>query len=210
MYKYFAIVFFFLSTTAIAQPKGYSLVKNTAALQQAINANNTRIQTITSDFIQVKNMALLEEKIKSKGKFYYKKENKVRIEYTSPFTYLLVMNGNQIMVKDEQKTSKINTKNSKAMQSVNRIMVDCMSGAVFLNKDFNVIAYESNNGYLLSMQPATDSMKKMFKQIDVYMNKKTMDVERLSMTELGGDYTDMHFTNTKHNAPLDEVLFKAK
>ncbi len=210
MHKYLTIVFFLLSFAAIAQPKGYSLVKNTAALQQAININNARIQTITSDFVQVKNMALLEEKIKSKGRFYYKKENKVRIEYASPFTYLLVMNGNQIVVKDEQKTSKINTKNSKAMQSVNRIMVDCMSGAVFQNKDFNVIAYESNAGYLLSMQPATDAMKKMFKQIDVYMNKKTMDVDRLSMTELGGDYTDMHFTNTKHNAPLDEVLFKAK
>jgi outer membrane lipoprotein-sorting protein len=210
MYKYLIIVFWLSSVMTVAQPKGYNVVKNTAPLQQAIGASNAGKQTIQSDFVQVKNMALLEEKIKSKGKFYYKKEDKVRIEYTSPFSYLMVMNGNQLMVKDEQKTSKINTKNSKMMQSVNRIMIDCMRGTVFQNTDFKVTAYESGNGYLLSMLPATDAMKKMFKQIDVYMDKKTMDVSRLTMTELGGDYTDMNFTNTKHNTPLDEMLFRIK
>lgn len=200
----------FICVSAHAQPKGYQAVRNVANFQQALSKNSTQVQTITSDFVQVKNMALLEEKIKSKGKFYYKKEDKVRIEYTSPFTYLLVMNAGQVMVKDEQKTSKINTKNSKTMQSVNRIMIDCMRGSVFQNTDFKVTAFENNSSYLLAMVPATDAMKKMFKQIDVYMDKKTMDVDRLTMSELGGDYTDMDFTNTKHNTPLDEAIFKIK
>lgn len=200
----------FICVSAHAQPKGYQTVRNVANFQQALSKNSTQVQTITSDFVQVKNMALLEEKIKSKGKFYYKKEDKVRIEYTSPFTYLLVMNAGQVMVKDEQKTSKINTKNSKTMQSVNRIMIDCMRGSVFQNTDFKVTAFENNSSYLLAMVPATDAMKKMFKQIDVYMDKKTMDVDRLTMSELGGDYTDMDFTNTKHNTPLDEAIFKIK
>lgn len=200
----------FICVSAHAQPKGYQAVRNVAIFQQALSKNSTQVQTITSDFVQVKNMALLEEKIKSKGKFYYKKEDKVRIEYTSPFTYLLVMNAGQVMVKDEQKTGKINTKNSKTMQSVNRIMIDCMRGSVFQNTDFKVTAFENNSSYLLAMVPATDAMKKMFKQIDVYMDKKTMDVDRLTMSELGGDYTDMDFTNTKHNTPLDEAIFKIK
>lgn len=153
---------------------------------------------------------MLAEKIKSKGKFYFKKEDKVRIEYTSPFSYLLVMNGGQLLVKDEQKTSKINTKNSKAMQSVNRIMIDCMQGTVMQNKDFKATAYESASAYLLSLAPATDAMKKMFKQIDVYMGRKTLDVDRLTMTETGGDYTDMNFTNTQHNTALNDAIFKVK
>lgn len=153
---------------------------------------------------------MLAEKIKSKGKFYFKKEDKVRIEYTQPFSYLLVMNGGQLMVKDEQKTSKINTKNSKTMQSVNRIMVDCMRGTVFQNPDFKTAAYESGSTYLLSLTPANAAMKKMFSQIDVYMSRKNFDVDRLTMTETGGDFTDMDFTNTQHNVALNEALFKVK
>lgn len=199
-----------IATVSYAQPKGFKEVKNIIAFQQDLSKSNAAVQTISSDFSQIKNMALLAEKIKSKGKFYYKKEDKVRIEYLTPFNYLLVMNGTQVMVKDEQKTNKINTKNSKAMQSVNRIMIDCMRGTVFQNPDFKVEAFENNSNYLLCMAPATDAMKKMFKQIDVYLDKKSFDVDKLSMMELGGDFTDMNFSNTQHNTSLNESLFKVK
>lgn len=196
--------------TAWSQLKGYQPLKNVASFQQSLSKSNESRQTIASDFTQTKHLSLLAEKMKSKGKFYFKKEDKVRIEYTSPYYYLMVMNGGQLMVKDEQKTSKINTRNSKAMQSVNRIMIDCMRGTVFQNPDFKVSAYDAAQGYLLSMVPVTDAMKKMFKQIDVYMDKNSFDVSRLTMTETGGDYTDMDFTNTQHNPALNEALFKAK
>lgn len=195
---------------AMAQPKGYQPLKNITAFQQALSQANAAKNTIASDFVQVKNLSLLADKIKSKGKFYFKKEDKVRIEYTTPYYYLLVMNSGEIMVKDEQKSSRINTRNSKTMQSVNRIMLDCMRGTVFQNKDFKVSAFENAGGYLLSLMPATDAMKKMFKQIDVYMDRKSFDVDRLTMTETGGDFTDMDFSNTQHNTALNDALFKVK
>ncbi len=211
MNKFFAFLLFCLPVlNAAAQPKGYAPVKNVSAFQQQLSQSNAAKNTISSDFNQTKNLSLLADKIKSKGKFYFKKDDKVRIEYTSPFTYLMVMNAGQIMVKDEQKTSKINTRNSKTMQSVNRIMIDCMKGSVFQNPDFKVTAYENGGTYLLSLAPSNDAMKKMFKQIDVYMDKKNLDVSKLSMVEVGGDYTDMDFTNTQHNVALNETLFKVK
>jgi len=195
---------------AVAQPKGFRTVQNIPAFQQSLAKNTAAIQTIQSDFVQVKHLSLLADKITSKGKFYYRKEDKVRIEYTTPFTYLLVMNAGQVMVKDEQKTSKINTRNSKTMQSVNRIMIDCMRGSVFTNTDFKVTAYENGSNYLLSLAPANDAMKKMFRQIDVYLAKSSFDVDRLTMTEQSGDYTDMDFTKTQHNVALNDALFKVR
>ncbi len=200
----------FFVFTVNAQPKGFQAVKNVAPFQASLSQANAAKQTIASDFSQVKNLSLLADKIKSKGKFYFKREDKVRIEYTSPYSYLLVMNGGQLMVKDEQKSNKINTRNSKTMQSVNRVMIDCMRGTVFQNPDFKVASYENGQSYLLSLAPVTDAMKKMFKQIDVYMDKKNFDVSRLTMTENGGDFTDMDFSNTQHNTALNESLFKVK
>jgi len=211
MLKVFYTFLFLLAGIAVyAQPKGYQAVKNLSAFQQSLSQANAAKQTIASDFVQVKNLALLQDKIKSKGKFYFKKEDKVRIEYTSPYSYLLVMNGGQLMVKDEQKSNKINTRNSKTMQSINRIMIDCMRGTVLQNPDFKAVSYENSQSYLLSLAPATDAMKKMFRQIDVYMDKKSFDVSRLTMTENGGDFTDMDFSNTQHNTALNESLFKVK
>ncbi len=199
-----------LTTASIAQPKGFSAVKNIQEFETALARANSSVNTIASDFTQTKNLSLLSEKIKSKGRFYFQKQDKVRIEYTAPYSYLLVMNGGSVMVKDEQKTSKINAKNSKTMQSVNRIIIDCMRGTVLQNPDFKAAVYENGGNYLLSLSPVSEAMKKMFRSIDVYLSKKNFDVDRLMMTEQGGDFTDMDFTNTQHNVPLNEALFKAR
>jgi outer membrane lipoprotein-sorting protein len=193
-----------------AQPKGFHAVPNVPLFQQSLARSTASLQSIQSDFVQTKHLSLLSDKITSKGMFYYRKEDKVRIEYTSPFQYLLVMNGGQIMVKDEQKTSRINTRTSKVMQSVNRIMIDCMRGSVFSNPDFKVTAYENSSNYLLSLAPANDGMKKMFSKIEVYLTKTGYDVDRLTMNEQGGDYTDMDFSRTQHNIALNDALFKVR
>jgi len=203
-----AVLISFIPFILQAQPKGFADIKNVTAFKDALAKSNASIETIASDFTQTKNLSMLSDKIKSKGKFYFKKDDKVRIEYTSPYSYLLVMNGGRLLVKDEQKTNKINTRNSKMMQSVNRIIIDCMRGSVFQNPDFKVQAFENGQHYLLSLSPVTEGMKKMFRQIDVYINKRNFDVNQLVMREQGGDYTDMDFTNTKHNVSLNETLFR--
>ena len=200
-----------LSFTGYCQiPAGYKGVASTASFQQLLAKNNAAIQSIQSDFSQTKVLKLLADKITSRGKFYFKKEDKVRIEYTSPYQYLLVMSGGQVAVRDEQKTSKINTRNSKTMQRVNRIIIDCMRGTVFANPDFKTTVYENGGTYLLSLAPANSAMQQMFQRIDVYMAKGSMDVSRLVMTEQGGDYTDMVFSHTQRNIVLNDALFKIK
>ncbi len=199
-----------LALTTQAQPNGYTLLKNADAFRQALNQANASKESVVSDFIQTKHLSMLEDKISSKGKFFFKKENRIRIEYIEPYTYLLVMNGGEIMVQDGQKTSRINTRNSKVMQSVNRIIIDCMSGNVFRNGDFSITVYENNSSYLLSLTPVTDVLKKMFSHIDVFLDRKHLDVTRLTMTETGGDFTDMDFKNIRHNTAVNDALFKVK
>lgn len=193
-----------------AQKAGFSAMANTGTLQQALAKNAQVTQSISSDFNQVKNMKMLNDKVSSKGKFYYKQSDKVRIEYTSPFSYLLVMNGGMIAVKENGKVSKINTRNSLTMQSVNKIMMDCMRGTVFNNKDFSVKAYASSAQYLLTLTPVSSSVKGMFKNIDVYINKSDNQVAKLIMTENGGDNTEMTFTNRKLNTNLADALFSVR
>ena len=189
-------------------PKGFTSLTSTAALQSTLAATAKSTQTIASDFSQVKHMKMMNDKVSSKGKFYFKKEDKIRIEYTSPFQYLLVMNGGRIMVKDENnKSNKINTRNSQTMQSVNKVMMDCMRGTVFGNKDFSVKAFETKSQYLLQLNPVNSAMKGLFARIDVYIDKTDNSISKLVMNENGGDFTDMSFNNKKINSGLADALF---
>jgi outer membrane lipoprotein-sorting protein len=190
-----------------AQKAGFTALSNTSALEQAMAKRAEQTQSISSDFAQVKHMKMLNDKVQTKGKFYYKKNDKVRIEYLSPFQYLLVMNGSMISVKENGKVSKINTRNSMTMQAVNKIMMDCMRGTVFTNKDFSVKASASNTQYLLAMTPVSSTVKGLFKQIDVYINKADHQVVKLVMSENGGDYTEMSFANRVLNASIADALF---
>jgi len=205
-----SLLFLGFSSTTPAQPKGYKSLTDVARLQQDLQRNTSTVQTISSDFSQTKHLAMLTEKILSKGKFFYQRNDKIRIEYNSPFHYLVVMNGGRMMVKDEQKSTQVNTRSSKTMQSVNRIMLDCMRGTVFSNPDFSVRAYEGGGNYLLVMTPAHDAMRKLFDAIEIYLNPRSYDVERLNLKEPGGDYTVMNFSNTRHNIALNESLFKLR
>jgi len=199
-----------LCFTSNAQPQGFTIIKNIDALKQNLVRNNNATQSISADFRQVKNMKMLNDKVSSSGKFYYKKNNRIRIEYTSPFQYILIMNAGSIIIKDGSKTSKMNTRSSKSLQSANKIMMDCMTGSVFNNKDFKVAAYENRSQYLLQMTPLASSMKSLFSHIDIYLEKSDYSVSKLLLNETGGDFTDMNFINKKKNVSLNDALFSGK
>lgn len=204
------IILYWAVIPSTAQPKGFTAVQNINTLQQNLVKNNNATQSISSDFNQVKVMKMLNDKVISKGKFYYKKANRIRIEYNTPFQYLLIMNGGSIIVKDETKISKINMRGSKSLQSANKIMMDCMTGTVFSNKDFSVKSFENNSQYLLQLTPVAASMKSLFSRIDIYLEKSDYSVSKLILNESGGDYTDMSFINRKKNVALNDALFNGR
>ena len=101
---------------------------------------------------------MLSDKIISKGKFWFKKENKVRMEYMQPFQYLMILNNNNIYIKDGQKENKISAGSNKLFQQVNKIVVDCVRGTAFSNTDFTVSVFENksdlfNRAYAACQKP---------------------------------------------------------
>ena len=210
MHIFRLLLLLLVPTLANAQQGSFTTVKDIEGFKQKFAVSSKALQSVESDFTQVKILSMLKDKITSNGKFYYKKENKVRIEYLRPFSYLMILNNNTMTVKDEQKKTNFNTRSNKMMQSINSIMIDCMSGNVYNNKDFTTSVFETQKEYLLSLRPATSMMKKMFSKIEVYLSKADFNVLRLNMIENGGDNSLMTFTNRVLNKSLDEKLFSTK
>lgn len=153
---------------------------------------------------------MLADKITSKGKFWFKKSNQVRMEYTQPYPYLMVINKDRIFVKDKQKESTINTRSNKMFQQINRVMIDCMQGTVFSNPDFSTRLFENRSDVLIEMTPLTKGLKEMFSHINLLVDKKDFSVASIQMNEPSGDNTLIRFTNKEQNVQLPDNLFTVR
>lgn len=197
-------------TCTQAQVAGFKAVADVTSFKQQFAKASQATQTIQSDFVQEKNLSMLSDKIVSKGKFWFKKENKVRMEYSTPSYYLLVMNGKDIKTKDGQKESRVSAKGNKMFEQINRITVDCVQGNVLGNADFKTNILENAQSYLLEMTPVNKTLAQYFKTIHLLVDKKDYSVSVIRMFEAGGDDTSISFVHKQLNVNIADAVFAVK
>lgn len=197
----------FAFNTSSAQYDGYKPVTDLGAFKKQFALESGKVISITSDFIQDKTLAALTEKITSSGKFWFKRSNRVRIEYQKPFSYIMIMNGEKMFVRDNEKENTINVKSNKRFQQVNRIMIDCVQGTVMDSKDFTTKVFENHQVYLLEMTPSSKSLREFFQTILLKVEKSDYSVKSIEMNEPTGDKTIISFKNKKLNEQVADAVF---
>jgi len=208
MNKVFIFCFLLMSCVAArAQYAGYSAVNDITKFKEQFSSASQKTQTIKSDFVQEKNLSMLSEKITSKGKFWFKKDNLVRMEYSTPFQYLMIINKANVYVKDGNKENKIATSSNKLFQQINKITVDCVQGTALNNTDFKFKIFENEKSFLVELSPVAKNLKEYFKNINVVVDKKDYSVTKIDMIELSGDNTVINFNNKELNVNIPDALF---
>jgi len=200
----------FIATGVKAQQGEYVPVRDLEKFKEQFTAVAAKVQTIKSDFTQEKNLSMLSEKIVSKGKFWFRKENLLRMEYTKPYEYLMILNKDNIYIKDGEKESRVSVKSNKIFQQINKIVIDCVQGQVFNNPDFNTTAFESKTAYKVELSPIGKTLKQFFTNIDVFIDKKDYSVTTIEMNENSGDNTILHFTDREYNTVIPDAVFAIK
>ena len=190
-----------------AQYAGYSQVADPAKFKIDFSAATQKTLSIKSDFVQEKNLSMLSEKIISKGKFWFKKESRVRMEYNQPYLYLMILNKDRVFIKDGQKENKISTRGNKLFQQINKIMIDCMQGAALNNPDFKTRLFENKIHSLIELTPVTKGLKELFRSINVIVDRKDFSVASIEMLELSNDNTLIRFIKKELNAAIPDSLF---
>ena len=190
-----------------AQHPGYVLLTDLAGFKEQFSTAAKNTNSIKSDFVQEKTLSMLSEKIISKGKFWFKKNDLVRMEYSHPFKYLMIINRDKVFIIDGQKQNTISVKSNKLFQQINKITVDCIQGTALSNSDFKTKIFENKNSYLIELSPISKTVKNFFKIINVAVDKKNYSVTTIEMNENSGDNTLIRFTNKELNTTLPDALF---
>lgn len=177
-------------------------------LKKSIEESAAHTSTITANFLQEKEMSILDEKIRSSGKFFFKKERLLRWEYLQPYSYIIVINNDRITVQDEKKTSHFDSRGNKVFSEVNRIIVGSIRGTLLGDEqNFRNSFFENGSAFIVKLVPLSSSLKSSLKEITLHFNKKDYSVDRLEMTENTGDRTVIIFTDKKFNDLLPDEKF---
>ena len=98
----FAIIALLLCNAGWAQKA--LTAKEAASVETEIKAAAAKVNTIESNFSQVKHVGGMTRDLSSTGIFRYKKSNRVRFDYTLPFKYQLVVNGDKVKMSSNGKS----------------------------------------------------------------------------------------------------------
>jgi outer membrane lipoprotein-sorting protein len=202
---------FFLLCVFISPTQGqFAEIKDRAGFNQKFSESSKNTQTIEATFTQEKNLSVLSEKIISRGNFLFKKENKLRWEYTDPFRYLILLNNGIMVIQDEDKKSKVDIRNNKMLTEINSIIIGCVQGNIFRDeKKFRSSIYESSNSYMVKLKPLDRALSEYLSEIRIFFNKNTLAVSRLEIHEPSGDYTRIDFSGIKINTMIPDAKFLA-
>lgn len=184
---------------------------NEAAVKQQINAAASRIRTMQCDFVQTKHMRMLNDKMVSKGVMYYAQPNKLRWQYTSPYTYTFVLSGSQVMMNKGKKSQVVDVSQSKVFKEITRIMMNSVVGKSLTDgNDFKSSIADGKTEWIVTLTPLKKNMKQMFSSIKVRFNKQRSMVSAVELYEKNGDQTVIELSNVRTNISLNAQLFSVK
>ena len=173
-----------------------------------INSAVSRLHTMSCSFVQTKHLSLLSDKMVSEGRMYYSQPDRLRWEYTSPYKYLFIFNGNKVYVGNDSRKDVIDTNTNKIFKEVARIMMSTVTGTALSNAaDFDTEAAEEKGSWVVTLVPRKKEMRGMFAKITMTFSKSASMISELSIYEKNGDRTDIKFKDVLSDAKVDESLF---
>ena len=201
--------FIFLMVLSLGLTSGSAQQRvNEAQVKQQINAMASGMKSMQCDFVQTKYLKMLNDKMVSKGKMYYQQTNKLRWEYTSPYSYAFVLNGNKVLISKGKRNDVINVNQSKMFKEIARIMMNSVVGNCLNDKkDFKVSLVASGSEYVATLYPRQKQMQQMFKSIILHFSKAKSTVSKVELVEKKGDKTIIELKNVKTNAYINGKIF---
>lgn len=173
-----------------------------------INATASGLKSMSCGFTQTKYLSLLSNKMISEGNMYFKNPDKLRWEYTTPYSYMFIFNGTKVYVGGKSRKDVIDTNTNKVFKEVARIMMSTVTGKALSNSaDFSVDIASNGNFWNVTLIPKKKDMKQMFTKILLSFTKSNSMISEINLYEKNGDRTNIKLKNIKTNGAINETLF---
>lgn len=189
------------------------LLGSAQSLQQSdmieqINKASAGMQSLECDFVQTKFLNILDDKMVSKGKMYYQQSDKLRWEYTSPYTYTFILNQNQVLLKNDSRSDVIDVNQNRIFKEIARMMMNSIVGNCLSDeKSFRTTVEVSGSDWVATLIPLKRDMKQMWNKLILHIRPDMKVVYKVEMHEPSGDYTIIDLIDIRTDEKINPEVF---
>jgi len=179
-----------------------------AQVRQRIAQAAQQMKSLQCDFVQTKQLRMLNDKMVAEGRMYYSQADKLRWEYVKPYQYIFIMNGGRVLLKNKERSDVINVAQNKLFCEIARIMMGSMVGSCLDDsRTFNTTIAAGKGEWVATLVPRRKDMKQMFQRIILHFDPQQATVSRVELVEKNGDLTTIDLKNIRKNETIDSRTF---
>ena len=176
-----------------------------------IASATAQIRDMECDFVQTKNIRLLNRSMVSRGHMSYRQPDKLRWEYTTPYTYVFVVNGNKVQILNNKRKDVIDVDRNKMFREIVNIMLSTVAGTCLGDQSsFRTTVTSTQSEYIATLVPQKKDMRQMYANIILHFDTKAGVVNKIVMNEAKGDMTTIELRNIHKNRNLNDARFSVK
>lgn len=197
-----------LFTITACLPTIVSQTVGDAQAKQQIATAARAIKTMQCDFVQTKNIRMLNERMVSRGTMCYQQASQLRWEYQSPYSYTFILNGDKVLLKNGSRNDVIDVNRNKMFKEIARIMMNSIVAANLMeDQGFKVQMNTTAREWTATLVPLRKEMKQMFQQIVLHFHPQKRIVTRVDLKEKNGDATVIELNNMRLNEKIRPDVF---
>ncbi|MFA5850690.1 MAG: outer membrane lipoprotein carrier protein LolA [Bacteroidales bacterium] len=180
-----------------------------SGFEQALKNKGETTFSLESQFVQEKNLEMLNRKMISKGIFRYMKEDKIAFLYETPLKYHMIINGSKLKIVNNGKAQTIELKNNPMMKEMKGLIEASFLGRLSgMDSSYKISYFQNENKIFVFVVPSNKSVSEMIKKISVTFEKVTLDILQLQLDEGAKSSTIYYFTQPKFNTIKSDETFR--
>jgi len=202
----FSILLVVFSITAFAQTQ-LTEIQSQEVINQLTQAAAS-MQSMQCRFVQEKTSTMLAEPSVAQGTMHYAAPDRMRWEYTAPYAFALVVNGERIVKVTDGKAEVLEGNAGRMYQGMVGLIMGSASGKKLFDPTvFDIILYDDNGFWRADMTPKRRDMKRMFSQLVFRFDRKTNVISCVEFVGSAGDVTSIRFEEIKLNGVIGDEVF---
>ena len=170
-------------------------------------------KTISTDFIQEKNLALFNQKIILKGKVFIQKPGFLSWRVLSPMRYSMVIKGSTISQWDEDtnQVQQVSLAKNPSFQVAIGQMQNWFCGTFKSMLSDYKITLTTEHPITLEFVPLETSLTRNFiNRVTVLFQNDERYIKEVNIEEKNGDSTSLAFVNTQLNLPISPSAWEVR
>ena len=202
------IIFLVLSGTINSQSFAPATKEQQQMMLSKISEASAKMKSLKCNFVQEKELSMLEDKMVSKGAMHFRHDNRLRWEYLTPYTFTFMLNDNKLLMQAENSRNVVDIKSNRFFQEIVKIMMSSINGSGLIDAgNFEAKYYWSEKSWNVVLTPVQKEIKRMFSSIELLFNTNDYTVDRVTLAEQSGDTTIITLSDKQFNAEIEDNIF---